>query len=332
MGMSIATVSSSTTGRRSCASRRHRPVAVASHSRVTVLVSYALAAVHHLRLRARMGIGGGHPWLFHAVSLVAYFGVGVLLLQVLRRLASARRRRWRASLLRGAPGSRRGGGKYGRAERTVDGLSLLGAVLLYLRARERGTLQSWRGMVPLLAVVAAGMAARSRRSWPWCFLPAWKRPVPAAPEQPLLHRLRPLLPCRRGGDGGDAAGTERRHVDIARRGGGAGAGGAGIRRAIRDLSCHRGRVRAAAAVAEPSAGGLRPAGVTGGRLVHAAPRRRAGHRDRDGGAVRLVPAPGPRGGIRTVVGRDHTGSGEQSRRGHGPADGGTRSSSHRSDS
>ncbi len=138
--------------------------------------------------------GGGRPWLFHVVSLLAYLGVALLLVQLLRRLGITG---WVAlaaamcfvvhpvhvEVVANAVGQ----GELWTA------LALLGAVLLYLRARERGTLHSWRGMVPLIAAVAAGIAAKEQGFMALVLVAGLEWLLPAEPEKPLLQRLRPLL-------------------------------------------------------------------------------------------------------------------------------------------
>ena len=77
----------------------------------------------------------------------------------------------------------------------MDRAALLGSALLYLRARERGTLRSWRGMLPLVLMAAAGMMAKEQGFVAWSSsLAGLEWLVPAEPGHRCWHRLRPLLP------------------------------------------------------------------------------------------------------------------------------------------
>ncbi len=138
---------------------------------------------------------GGRPGLFHVVSLVAYLAIALLLVQVLRRLGVSA---W-AALVAAVffvvqpVHVEVVANTVGQCE-LWTALALLGAVLLYLRARAGGTLRSWRGVVPLMAVVAAAIAAKEQGFVALVLLAGLEWLLPAAPEQALLPRLRPLLP------------------------------------------------------------------------------------------------------------------------------------------
>jgi protein O-mannosyl-transferase len=140
-------------------------------------------------------IGGGRPWIFHFVSLLGYLAAGVLLAALLRRLgllavaATAAAVLWVIHPVHVEVVAN----VVGQAE-IWAALFTLVATVLYLRARERGTLSHWRGIVPVAAAVAAAIVSKEEGFVAIGMLFGLEWLVPADPSRPLGQRLRPLLP------------------------------------------------------------------------------------------------------------------------------------------
>ena len=140
-------------------------------------------------------LGGGRPWLFHLVSLLAYLAVGMLLIALLRRLGvSANVALATAVLFVVHPVHVEVvANVVGQAE-LWTAAALLGSAVLYLRARDRKQLRSWRGMLPLVLTAAAGMMAKEQGYVVVFLLAGLEWLLPGNDPPPLRERLRPLLP------------------------------------------------------------------------------------------------------------------------------------------
>ncbi len=139
--------------------------------------------------------GGGHPWLFHLVSLLGYTAVAWLLVRLLQRLGV---NGW-AALATGAIFAVHPvhvevvANGVGQSELWCAS-ALLASALLYLTARDAGTLRSWRGILPVLLAVAAAMAAKEQGFVAVVLLAGLEWLVPPRENRPLGARLLPLLP------------------------------------------------------------------------------------------------------------------------------------------
>jgi hypothetical protein len=138
-------------------------------------------------------VGHGAPWVFHLVSLVAYFAAGVLLFQLMMRLggeqvtACAVATLWLIHPVHVEAVAN----SVGQAELWVA-LALTGATIMYLRARLGGTEQ--RSLPALLALVALGIMSKEQGFVAPLLLAGAEWLLLANRNEPLRARIRLLLP------------------------------------------------------------------------------------------------------------------------------------------